>query len=80
MNKTVLKSNLHKLIDQIDNQNLLEEFYKEIKIILERSQGNIWDKLNEDQKKDILLSYEESEIDNNLLDHDTVINKYKDWL
>ena len=80
MNKTVLKSNLHKLIDQIDNQNILEEFYNEIKIILERSQGNIWDKLNEDQKKDILLSYEESEIDNNLLDHDTVINKYKDWL
>ncbi len=80
MNKTKLRSNLHKLIDQIDNQNLLEEYYKEIKSIIEKSRGNVWDKLTDEQKKDVLLSYEESEEDNHLLDHDTVMNKYKDWL
>ncbi len=80
MNKTKLRSNLHKLIDQIDNQNLLEEYYKEIKSIIEKSQCNVWDKLTDEQKKDVLLSYEESEEDNHLLDHDTVMNKYKDWL
>jgi len=80
MNKTKLRSNLHKLIDQIDNQNLLEEYYKEIKSIIEKSRGNVWDKLTDEQKKEVLLSYEESEEDDRLLDHDTVMNKYKDCL
>ncbi len=80
MNKTTLRSNLHKLIDRIENQNLLEEYYKEIKSIIEKSQDKIWDKLTEEQKREILLSYEESESDNHLLDHDSVMNKYRDWL
>jgi hypothetical protein len=80
MNKATLRSNLHKLIDKIDNQNLLEEYYKEIKSIIEKSRGNVWDTLTDEQKKDVLLSYEESEDDDRLLDHDTVMNKYKDCL
>jgi hypothetical protein len=80
MNKTALKSNLHKLIDQIENQNLLEEYYNEIKGILEKSQDNVWDKLTEDQKKEVLLSYEESESKKNLLVNETVMKKYKNWL
>ena len=80
MNKTTLRLNLHKLIDKIENQNLLEEYYKEIKSIIENSQGKIWEKLTNEQKKEILLFYEESETDNHLLDHDSVMNKYKDWL
>ena len=80
MNKTLLKSNLHKLIDRIENQTLLEEYYKEMKSILEKSQDNVWDKLTEDQKKDILLSYEESEIESDLIENESVMIKYKDWL
>jgi len=80
MNKTLLKSNLHKLIDQIENQTLLEDYYKEMKSILEKSQDNVWDTLSDDQKKEILLSYEESEIETNLIANESVMNKYKNWL
>jgi len=79
MNKTLLKSNLHKMIDRIENQTLLEDYYKEMKIILEKSQDSVWDKLTDDQKKDVLLSYEESEVDKDLIDNKLVMNKYKDW-
>jgi hypothetical protein len=80
MNNTSLKSNLHKLIDQIDNPNLLEEYYQEMKSIIEKSQGNVWDTLTEDQKKEVLLSYKESEDENNLIDSKSVLNKYKDLM
>lgn len=80
MNKTLLKSNLHKLIDRIENQTLLEDYYKEMKIILEKSQDSVWDKLTDDQKKDVLLSYEESEVDKDLIENKLVMNKFKDWL
>ena len=80
MNKATLKSNLHKLIDQIDNPNLLEEYYQEMKSIIQKSQENVWETLTEDQKKEVLLSYEESEDENNLTDTKSVLNKYKDLI
>ena len=80
MNKTLLKSNLHKLIDRIENQALLEDYYKEMKSILEKSQDKVWDKLTDDQKKDVLISYDESEIGKDLVENESVMNKYKDWL
>lgn len=80
MNKASLKSNLHKLIDQIDNPNLLEEYYQEMKSIIQKSQENVWETLTEDQKKEVLLSYEESEDENNLTDTKSVLNKYKDLI
>ena len=80
MNYTSLKSNLHKLIDQIDNPNLLEEYYQEMKSIIQKSQENVWETLTEDQKKEVLLSYEESEDENNLTDTKSVLNKYKDLI
>lgn len=80
MNKTALKTHLHKLIDQIDNQNLLEEYYQELKLLIQKSQVNVWDSLTNEQKKEVLLSYEESEEDQNLIDNNSVMDKYKDWL
>ncbi|MBN1597882.1 MAG: hypothetical protein JW894_06270 [Bacteroidales bacterium] len=80
MNKTSLRSNIHKLIDQIDNPNLLEEYYKEMKIIIQKSKVSAWDSLNEKQRREVILSYEESEDEGNLLDNDSVMDKYSDWL
>jgi hypothetical protein len=80
MDKTVLKKKLHKFIDQIDSQNLLEEYYQEMKNLIQKSQVSIWDTLDGEQKKEVLLSYEESERDIDLIDNDSVMNKYKKWL
>jgi len=80
MNKKALKTSLHKLIDKIENQNLLEEYYNEMKTLIQKTQVSAWDSLTEEQKKEVLLSYEESENDDNLMDNDTVMRNYKDWL
>lgn len=80
MNKTVLKTSLHKLIDQIENKNLLEEYYNEMRALIQKTKVRAWDSLTEEQKKEVFLSYEESENGDNLLDNDTVMKKYKDLL
>jgi hypothetical protein len=80
MNKNILKNNLHQLIDLIENQHLLENYYKEIKYILEKYQDNVWDKLTDEQKNEVILSFEESEVEANLVSNESVMNKYKNWL
>ena len=80
MNKTTLKSNLHKFIDQIDSVSLLEEYYQEMKNLIHQSNISAWDTLTEEQKMEILLSYEESENEENLIDNDSVMKKYTHWL
>ncbi|MBA7542179.1 hypothetical protein ES705_34498 [subsurface metagenome] len=74
MDKLELKSNLHVFIDQIENIELLRDYYWEMKRLIKT---RIWDTLTESQKKEILLSYEESENNNNLIDHEEVMKKFK---
>ncbi len=80
MEKALLKSNLHDLIDKIENKNLLEEYYTEMKYILDRSKSDLWETLSDVEKDELLQSYEESESEKNLKDNDTVLKKYADWL
>jgi hypothetical protein len=80
MDNVELKANLHSFIDKLENNNLLHEYYNELKRILSLSQGKIWDSLTEEQKKEVLISFEESEDDSNLLDNETVMSRYKKWL
>jgi len=77
MDKVELRSNLHAFIDQIENIELLRDYYWEMKRLIKTRKARIWDTLTESQKKGILLSYEESENDNNLIDHEEVMKKYK---
>jgi len=80
MTVTELKSNLHHLIDELENPELLKEYYNEIKHIVKSSKHSIWETLTEEEKKEVLLSFEESDDENNLIDNDVVMNRYKKWL
>ena len=80
MDKVELKTSLHNIIDRIDNIDLLKEYYHEMKKLLKRTESNIWGTLTDEQKKEVLLSFEESENDENLVDHDKVMKNYKKWL
>ncbi len=51
-----------------------------MKTLIQKTQVSAWDSLTEEQKKEVLLSYEESENDDNLMDNDTVMKKYEYWL
>lgn len=70
-----LKSNLHKILDRIDNEQLLRAIYDFLKQRENAEEGQIWKTLTEEQKKEIYLSYEESNDDNNLIDWEDVKKK-----
>jgi hypothetical protein len=80
MNLTELKSGLHYFIDQINSTELLGEYYNEMNNLVEATNSSIWGTLSDKQKKEVLLSFEESEDENNLIDNDEVMVKYKKWL
>jgi hypothetical protein len=62
-----LKSNLHKIVDKINNEELLRTIYDFLKLRENSEEGRIWKTLTEEQKKEVFLSYEESEDDSNLV-------------
>ena len=71
-----LKSDLHKILDKIENEQLLRTIYDFLKQREDVEEGKIWKTLTEEQRKEVYLSYEESQEDKNLIDWDTVKKKY----
>jgi hypothetical protein len=69
-----LKSNIHKIVDEIQSEQLLQAIYDFLKSSEKNKSGRLWDTLTEEQKKEVLLAYDESEDENNLLDRDQVFN------
>lgn len=79
MDTSTLKTDLHKVIDELDDQRLLEKFYQEV-VTLISSSKEIWNQLSKQQQQEVLKSYEESKNKENLVTHDAVMEKYKDLL
>ena len=75
MNTTKLKSNIHQIVDRIQSEQLLETIYDFLKTRETTKPGEIWNSLTDEQKKEVLLSFEESEDDKNLVDIDEVIKR-----
>lgn len=71
-----LKSDLHKILDRIENEQLLRTIYDFLKQRENAKEGQIWNALTVDQKKEVYLSYEESQDDKNLKAWETIKNKY----
>ncbi|MEX2231175.1 MAG: hypothetical protein WD824_03370 [Cyclobacteriaceae bacterium] len=70
-----LRSNLHKIVDKIDNEQLLHAIYDFLKERMNSEEGQIWKSLTEEQKKEVYLSYQESENDDNLTNWEDVKKK-----
>lgn len=54
------KEKLHKLVDQINDEKLLQGYLKLLEIHAKEMQGKLWNSLSESEKEEHLLSYEES--------------------
>lgn len=80
MNTIELKQNFHHLIDSIDNENLLINFYDIIKKRSSAIEGQLWNNLTNLEQEELLLSLEESKNPENLISHDEMIRKHKKWL
>lgn len=71
-----LKSDLLKILNKIEDEQLLRTVYEFLKEGENTEQGRIWKTLTEDQKKEVYSSYEESQDDKNLIDWEDVKKKY----
>lgn len=71
-----LKSNLYKILDKIENEQLLQTIYDFLKQSENAEEGQIWKTLTEEQKKEVYLSYEESRDNKNLIDWEVVKKKF----
>jgi len=71
-----LRSDLHKILDRIENEQLLRTIYDFLKQREAAKEGQIWETLTEDQKKEVYSSYDESQDDKNLIDWENIRKKY----
>ena len=72
-----LKSNLHQIVDRIEDDRLLRAIFSFLKERENSADSRIWDSLSDDQKKEVLLAYDESEDDANLIENKDVWEKLK---
>ena len=74
------KEEFHKLIDSTEHAPRLEAYYFLIKEINTAEYGELWKSMTEEQRQEILQAYEESLDENNLVDHEVVMEGLEKWL
>ncbi len=67
-----LKSSIHKIVDEIQSEQLLQAIYNFLKKRETNKSSRLWGTLTEEQKQEVLIAFDESENDENLLDRDQV--------
>ena len=68
MSTIELKTNLHKIVDRNEDERILRAIYNFLEVRQNSVEGQMWKSLTEEQKKEVLLAYEESENDANLVE------------
>lgn len=76
MGTVELKSDLHKILDGIENEQLLRTIYDFLKQGENTEEGQIWKTLTEEQRKEVYASYEESKDDKNLINWEDIKKKF----
>ena len=69
MDTLELKRSFHQLIDSIDNDDLLLDFYELLKNRTSVKEGQLWRNLSKTEKDELLTSLEESKSSYNLISH-----------
>lgn len=77
MGKTEIKTNLHKIVDRIDDERLLRAISDFLEVREKSSEGALWRSLTPEQKDEVLQAYEDSEADSKLLDDKEVWRRLK---
>ena len=80
MSTVDIKKNFHDLIDRIDDENLLLNFYELVKKSTSGKKGNLWSNLTKEEQEELLLAFEESKDERNLISHNKVKQKNNKWL
>jgi len=72
MATTELKSYLHKLIDNINDDGVLSEFYEILELANQTREGLLWGKLSNDEQQELLAIEKESHFPENLIPHSNI--------
>lgn len=76
-----IKSDLHKLIDNINDERKLKKAYTLIESLsVVNEEGVLWAGLTEKEKEELLEIEKESHDPDNLIDHEEMKKKHKKWL
>ncbi len=70
-----LKSDIHKMIDGIQNEQRLQILNYFLKARASNQPGNHWNSLTEEQRREVLLAVEESEDNSNFTNRDEIFKK-----
>lgn len=80
MTKEAIKKEFHELIDKVENILILEQFFNALNFSQNNSKAELWDSLTDSERNDIILAFNESEDENNLISFEEIKNKYNKWL
>jgi hypothetical protein len=75
-----LKSNFHKLIDNIHNDTVLIKFYELMNRVKETKKGSLWSRLSIEEQQELLMIEKESHDLEKLISQNEMLNKHKKWL
>lgn len=74
------REEFHKLIDTIEDDEVLQAYYQLISGLNAGKNGQVWNSLSEEEQEEVLASYEESLDKHNLIDHSLVAEEHAKWL
>ncbi|MEQ9098670.1 MAG: hypothetical protein RIF36_02685 [Imperialibacter sp.] len=77
---TDLKSNIHSLVDQSDNHELLEIVYHLLDSKANQKAGQLLDNLSTDEKKELYEAYDDSLDESKLVTLKAFNDKHNKWL
>ncbi len=75
-----LKKNFHQLIDSIENEDLLANFYDLIKKRSTTKDGELWNRLTYQEQEELITALGESENPEYLISNDEMKKKHSKWL
>lgn len=75
-----VRDDLHHLIDTIEDEQLLKSYLQLIQGLTASKSGELWNKLSEEQKAELISAYDESFEQDNLITNDAAKQQHAKWL
>lgn len=74
------KDDFHRLIDTIENEEVLKGYYKLVQRLAVQESGELWNSLTTEEQEELMVSYKESFAPENQIAHEDVKKQHVKWL
>jgi len=76
----LVRNNIQLLLTKIEDEVILQQFYNALLWFSKAEEGQLWNTLSSSQQNEVLESYEESEKEESLINHEETKLRHKQWL